>query len=246
MKIEVKKSSVLFIVTALIILSAPQNAVGQGEKKHIREGNREYARNNFQDSEISYRRATEKNKSSADAIFNTGDALYKQKKYDEAGSQFSESSKMNNEKAKQSASFYNLGNSLLMSNKISESIEAYKNSLKLDPGNLEAKYNLAYAQDLLKQQQEKQKQQQQGQDDQQNDQNRNEKEEDENKEDKNQNNNQGNQQEQQNQQQNGQQEISREDAERLLNALANDEKNIQEKVKLEKAAKSKVKTLKNW
>jgi len=103
MKIEVKKSSVLFIVTALIILSAPQNAVGQGEKKHIREGNREYARNNFQDSEISYRRATEKNKSSADAIFNTGDALYKQKKYDEAGSQFSESSKMINEKAKQSA-----------------------------------------------------------------------------------------------------------------------------------------------
>ncbi|MDY0098024.1 MAG: tetratricopeptide repeat protein [Bacteroidales bacterium] len=246
MKIEVKKSSVLFIVTALIILSAPQNAVGQGEKKHIREGNREYARNNFQDSEISYRRATEKNKSSADAIFNTGDALYKQKKYDEAGSQFSESSKMINEKAKQSASFYNLGNSLLMSNKISESIEAYKNSLKLDPGNLEAKYNLAYAQDLLKQQQEKQKQQQQGQDDQQNDQNRNEKEEDENKEDKNQDNDQGNQQEQQNQQQNGQQEISREDAERLLNALANDEKNIQEKVKLEKAAKSKVKTLKNW
>jgi len=246
MKIEVKKSSVLFIVTALIILSAPQNAVGQGEKKHIREGNREYARNNFQDSEISYRRATEKNKSSADAIFNTGDALYKQKKYDEAGSQFSESSKMINEKAKQSASFYNLGNSILMSNKIRESIEAYKNSLKLDPGNLEAKYNLAYAQDLLKQQQEKQKQQQQGQDDQQNDQNRNEKEEDENKEDKNQDNDQGNQQEQQNQQQNGQQEISREDAERLLNALANDEKNIQEKVKLEKAAKSKVKTLKNW
>ena len=149
-------------------------------------------------------------------------------------------------KAEQSASFYNLGNSLLMSNKISESIEAYKNSLKLNPDNPEAKYNLAYAQDLLKQQQDKQEQQNQEKDDQQKDQNRDENKEDENKEDKNQNNDRDNQQEQQNQQQSGQQEISREDAERLLNALANDEKNIQEKVKLEKAAKSKVKTLKNW
>ncbi len=246
MKISVKKTPVFFVLTVIIMLSAPHNAAGQGEKKYIRAGNREYARDNFQDSEISYRRAMDKNKSSADAVFNTGDALYKQKKYEEAGNHFAESSKMNDEKARQSASFYNLGNSLLMGNKISESIEAYKNSLKLNPDNPEAKYNLAYAQDLLKQQQEKQEQQNQDKDDQQKDQNKNENNEDKNKEDKNQNNDQGNQQEQQDQQQSGQQEISREDAERLLNALANDEKNVQEKVKLEKAAKSKVKTLKNW
>ena len=40
--------------------------------------------------------------------------------------------------------------------------------------------------------------------------------------------------------------MSKEDAERLLNAIANDEKNVQEKVKLAKAAKERVKTLKNW
>jgi hypothetical protein len=40
--------------------------------------------------------------------------------------------------------------------------------------------------------------------------------------------------------------ISKEDAQRLLDALANDEKNVQEKVKEAKAAKAKVRTLINW
>jgi len=31
-----------------------------------------------------------------------------------------------------------------------------------------------------------------------------------------------------------------------LDAIANDEKNVQEKVKLEKAAKARVRTTKNW
>lgn len=257
MKGAVKRSTVFLLLSAFFLLSILKPAIGQGEKKYIREGNREYAKNNFQGSEISYRRAMDKNKSSADAVFNTGDALYRQKKFEEAGNQFNESIKMNDDKAKKSASLYNLGNSLLMNKKISESIEAYKNSLKLDPGNLEAKYNLAYAQDLLSQQQQQKQQQdkqQPNQDnkDQQEEQNKKNDEQNENNQDREQNNNQGNQndddqqQQQQDQQQNGQQEITREDAERLLNALANDEKNIQEKVKLEKAAKTRVKTLKNW
>jgi Mg-chelatase subunit ChlI len=158
---------------------------------------------------------------------------------------------MNEEKEKRSESMYNLGNSLLMANKLQESIEAYKNSLKLKPENMEAKYNLAYAQDLLKKQQEQQNQQQQKQ---QNKDNKDRKKDQEKKEDENkkqdqkQNNQdkQDNQQEQKQQDQQQQQSISKEDAERLLNAIANDEKNVQEKVKLAKAAKDRVKTLKNW
>ena len=50
----------------------------------------------------------------------------------------------------------------------------------------------------------------------------------------------------QQQQQPQKQEISKEDAQRLLNSIANDEKNVQEKVKLAKATKAKVRTVKNW
>jgi len=216
----------------------------QADRKFIRQGNREYEKEKYSESEISYRRAIDKNKSSSDAVFNSGDALYRQKKFEDAGKQFIESHRMNEDKDKKSTSLYNLGNSLLMADKLTESIDAYKNSLKLNPGNMEAKYNLAYAQDLLKKQEQQQQQQQQNKDNQ--DQNKDqEKQEDKNKDQDQQQQDQQKQDENRQQQQQ-QQEMSKEDAERLLNAIANDEKNVQEKVKLAKAVKARVKTLKNW
>ena len=218
----------------------------QADRKFIRQGNREFEKEKYSESEISYRRAIDKNKSSGDAVFNSGDALYRQKKFEDAGKQFIESHRMNEDKEKKSASLYNLGNSLLMADKLTESIDAYKNSLKLNPGNMEAKYNLAYAQDLLKKQEQQQQQQQQNKD------NQDQKKDQDKQEDKNKDQNQQDQQQQdqqkqdENPQQQQQQEMSKEDAERLLNAIANDEKNVQEKVKLAKAAKARVKTLKNW
>ena len=152
---------------------------------------------------------------------------------------------MNEDKNKKSAAMYNLGNSLLKANKVQESIEAYKGSLKLTPDNPKAKYNLAYAQDLLKKQQE-QKQQQQNKDKQDKNKDQNKKDQkDQNKENKEQEKN-DKQNEDQKQQQDQQQRMSKDDAQRLLNALANEEKNVQEKVKLAKAAKERVRTVKNW
>jgi tetratricopeptide (TPR) repeat protein len=220
-------------------------ALAQADRKYIRQGNREYEKNKFSESEIFYRKALDKNKESGDAVFNSGDALYKQKKYEDAGKQFIESHRMNEDRDNKSSSLYNLGNSFLMANKLQESIEAYKNSLKLKPENMEAKYNLAYAQDLLKKQQQQQQQQNKDNQDQNKDQDKKEdekKNQDQKKDDQEKQNND----KQQNQQDQQLQSISKEDAERLLNAIANDEKNVQEKVKLSKAAKARVKTLKNW
>jgi Ca-activated chloride channel homolog len=251
-----RKTKILFRIPARILLTfmfliftVLINA--QSDKKYIREGNREYAKNNFSESEVSYRKAIDKNKQSPNAVFNIGDALYKQKKYEDAGKQFIESTGQNEDGNKKADGLYNLGNSLLQANKIAESIDAYKGSLKLKPDNMQAKYNLAYAQDLLKkQQQQQQKQQQQKQDKDKSDKNKGDKEKD--KEDQNDNKNQQNSQQKdqnnpdQQKQQPQQQQISKEDAQRLLNALANDEKKVQEKVKLAKAVKEQVRTVKNW
>jgi len=236
---EDKYRSGLLILLILLIL--PVISYAQADKKFIRQGNKEFKNEKYPDAEISYRRATDKNKESADAIFNTGDALYKQKKFEDAGKQFAENHNMNEDKGKKAASLYNLGNSMLMADKVQESIDAYKGSLKLDPDNMEAKYNLAYAQDLLKQQQEQQQKDQDKQDQNKNDQNKDQKENQDSK-----NNDQKQDQQQQQQQNQQQQGISKEDAQRLLNALANDEKNVQEKVKLAKANKARVRTVKNW
>jgi tetratricopeptide (TPR) repeat protein len=247
-QIQENKSMVkCLLISVLLIIFTTLNA--QTDKKFIRKGNREYDKSKYSDSEISYRKAIDKNKQSPDAVFNVGDALYKQDKFEEAGKQFVESTNENDDRIKKSAGLYNLGNSLLKANKLQESIEAYKNSLKLHPDNREAKYNLAYAQDLLKQQQEQQKKQQQDKQDQ----NKDKKKEDQKKDQKDQNDKNKDQQKEQKdnqdqkqQQQPQKQEISKEDAQRLLNSLANDEKNVQEKVKLAKASKTKVRTVKNW
>ena len=222
------------LLCLLLIFSASLNA--QTDKKYIRKGNREYEKNKFSDSEISYRKAIDKNKQSPDAVFNVGDALYKQNKFEEAGKQFIENANQNDNKLKKSAGLFNLGNSMLKANKLQESIDAYKNSLKLRPDNKEAKYNLSYAQDLLKQQQQQQ-QQQQDKDKQDQNKDKNNDQQNDQKKDQDQN-------KQQQQPQKG--EISKEDAQRLLNSLDNDEKNVQEKVKLAKANKAKIRTVKNW
>jgi Ca-activated chloride channel family protein len=235
------------LLCVFLIFSAILNA--QTDKNLIRKGNREYEKSKYSESEISYRKAVDKNKQSPDAVFNVGDALYKQNKFEEAGKQFIENANLSADKVKKSAGLFNLGNSLLKANKIEESIDAYKNSLKLRPNNREAKYNLSYAQDLLKKEQEQQKKQQQDKDkkDQNKDKNKQDQKKDQkDQKDKEQQKNQNKNQDKNQQQQPQKQEISKDDAQRLLNSLANDEKNVQEKVKLAKASKVKVRTVKNW
>jgi Ca-activated chloride channel family protein len=244
--ISFKGSGSLLLISLFLLFSVALSA--QADKKNIRKGNREYNDSKYAEAEILYRKAIDENKQSPDAIFNIGDALYKQKKYEDAGKQFIENANQNESREKKSAGLYNLGNSMLMAKKLKESIDAYKGSLKLNPDSKEAKYNLAYAQDLLKQQEEQQKQQEkdkqdQNKDDKNKDQNKDNKDKDQQKDQDKKDDKQNDQNKDQQQQQ---QSISKEDAQRLLNALANDEKNVQEKVKLAKAAKTRTKTVKNW
>ena len=220
----------------IIIIFFPLTLNAQSERKYIRQGNREYNKEQFEESEVSYRRANDKNSRLPEISFNIGSALYKQEKYDDASRQFAGNVAMSEDNSKKAAGLYNLGNSYLQSGKLQESIESYKESLRLQPNNFETKYNLAYAQDLLEQQEQQQDQQNQdnenNQQDQQNQQNQQ---------------NQDQQGEEQNQsQQQDEQSISKEDAERLLNSLVDDERKVQEWMRILKASKEQKNEVKNW
>lgn len=234
------------IMTALCLLLLHATLLGQAEREYIRKGNRLYKKGEFAGSEGMYRRAQGQDKSTYDSGFNLGDALYKQGRFSEAAEEFNRAASGNTgDSVKQAQSFYNLGNAMLKDKKFEESIKAYINSLMLDPENPEAKYNLAYAQDQLKKQEEQQKQQQKEQQDK--EQKEKNKKDEQNKEDQQDQQNQQDQQKQQDQQgQNQQQSISREDAKRLLDALSANEKKTQEKVQRDKAAGVKVRVIKNW
>ncbi len=235
-------------VAVICTVTLSVSLFGQQEREYIRKGNRLYKKGEYAGSEGMYRRVQENVESADNAIFNLGDALYKQKRFGEAASEFSRSVLASEgDSLKQAEGFYNLGNSLLKEQKFRESIDAYINSLRLNPDNMQAKYNLAYAQDQLKKEEEQQ-QQNQDRDQKQDQENKDDKQQDDQdkKDDSRQKEDQDNQQQPQQQQQQQQESISREDAKRLLDALAANEKKTQEKVQRDRAAKAKVRVIKNW
>jgi tetratricopeptide (TPR) repeat protein len=230
-------------------------AYGQNERKVIREGMKAYKDGEYSEAEVQFRRAEDINQESYEAEFNTGAALYNQEKYDETVRQYESLLNRTDDGKKTAQIWHNIGNSLLEAGQYAPSVEAYKNSLRKNPGDDETRYNLAYAQKMLKDQQ---KQQQNTGNDQKEQQ---DKKEGENKD-------QSGQQDQQDQQQNADRhdqqqdakqddpsqadqqpvprEISKEDAERLLQAIQQQEKDVKEKVDEKKAAVAKVKTEKDW
>lgn len=244
----------LVILLFLIALCSPASLHAQG-KKHIREGNRQYNQENFSQSELEYRKALEQNRESKEGKFNLGTAMYRQEKFDEAAKIFSEVPSELKDPASKAAFYHNLGNSFLQGQQLQESIEAYKEALRHNPADAETKYNLAYAQKLLNEQQEQEQNQDQNEDkenqDQQKDDQKQEDQQDkkdkENQQDKqDQKGNEDKQDEQQQQQQERPDRISREDAERLLQAVENEEKNVQDKLKKEQVKGQKVRVIRNW
>ena len=157
-------------------------------------------------------------------MFNLGNSLLMQQKAKEAMEQFESASKVEKDKDKLAQIYHNMGVILQSSKQYPQCIEAYKESLRNNPKDDETRYNLALAQKLLKDQQQNQdknQDQKQDQKDDKKDQNKNQQEQDK-KDQQNQN---------QQQQQQNKDEMSKENAQQLLNAVMQDEKNVQDKVK---------------
>lgn len=248
-----------FIIVIYLLL---QGSVlfAQKEKKYIHKGNQLYQEKKYAEAEASYRQSVDKSKASVEGNFNLGDALYKQKKFDNAVQKFTDIASSSNDKTVKAKAYHNLGNSLLESKKLEESIAAYKKSLMSNPKDDETRYNLAYAQEKLKQQQQQQnkdKNKDKNKKDQdKKDKDKEDKNKDQNKDNKDQQNKDKDKQDQDKKdqdkkdQQNGQQpqpdKLSKEDAERMLEALKNEEKNTQDKLKNKKAKGVKGRIVKDW
>ena len=221
---------------------------------HISKGNSLYDEGKFGEAEVSYKDGQSEGADPFISGFNLGDALFKQERYEEAATAFQALPNLTEDKEQKAAAYHNLGNSFIKSQKFQEGIDAYKQSLRSNPKDLETKYNLAYAKRMLQQQQQEQEQQQdqnKDKEEQQKDQEQKQNQEKQEKEEQEQKDNQRQQEEQQKQEDQKQQleenKISKEDAERMLDALNQDEKEIRdrlEKQKVKKGTKGKIE--KDW
>ena len=247
MKKEIK--TILFLFSLMAIYSP--SILSQSLRGLVNDGVDQYKEGNFSDAEVNFKKGTDKAPDSFEAEFNLGDAYFKQQRYDEAIKSYQSSLAMARNDTEKSKVHYNVGNSLLKSQKIEESIEEYKKSLKLNPNDQEAKYNLSYALEMLKNQQQQDQQQDKKDEDKKDEEKKDEQKDkkEEKKEDQQQKQDQQKQdqqkkEEQKQQQQQQPQKISKEEAERILEALKDNEKDLQKE--LRKVKGKRVKTDKDW
>lgn len=200
-------------------------------RSQVRKGNKQFAKERYREAEIEYRKALELNPNDPETNYNLANTLYRTERGEEAGKIYQELMKeiklMPKERAADLA--HNAGNLAMKAKDYQSAIEMYKESLRRRPTDEETRYNLALAQKLLEQQQ----QQGGGGDDNQQQQDDQQKQQDDQQQDQQQQQQPQEQNDQQNkeqQQQTQSQRMSQDNAEKILNAYIQDEKDTQRKV----------------
>jgi Ca-activated chloride channel family protein len=209
----------------------PVFGFGQQENATIKKGNEAYNKQEFEKAAEQYQKVITHSPANEAALFNLGNALYKNNKADEAVTAFDNTLLNTTNKTTRSQAYYNKGVVLQHNKKLAECIEAYKNALKLDPQDEDARQNLQKA---LHQQKQQQKQEE--------DKKKNKPKEDEKQKEK---QKPKEEDEKKDQPKPLPSKISRQDAEEKLKSLLQQEKNLQDKLRKVKSA-SMGKPEKDW
>ena len=139
----------------LFLFLIPFKGFAQNSDGLIKKGNEAYNNKEYKLAQENYKKALNKNPVNPKAQFNLGNALYRNEKPADAVGAYDiaiQNSKLPAEKA---GAFYNKGVALQQSKKIPECIAAYKDALRLNAADEDARINLQKA--LQQQQQQKNK-----------------------------------------------------------------------------------------
>ncbi|TVR79198.1 MAG: tetratricopeptide repeat protein [Chitinophagaceae bacterium] len=254
----------IFMLFLLVLLSESLTAqVNIQGRQDLREGIRLYEEGSYELAEESFRRAIENNAGDR-ALYNLGNTLYAQGRFEEAMEVYQRIQQEATDRNLRSRSFYNQGNIQLEKGEIGESIESFKNALRWNPSDVDARYNLAYALNRLQQEpppppeqdqdeeqdenQDEQEQEESGEgegDDDEQEQEPGDEERDEQEQDSRQDEGDADSDEQE---QDGQSDIdlSPEDIERILEALEGHEQELQEKWQDEQISPADRSIEKDW
>lgn len=225
-------------------------------KKAVREGNKLYEQKKYKEAAAAYQRALQKDPNYTPGMFNLGNSLYKQKQFDATRKAMTATAKMAKDQPVKSAANYNVGNTYMEEQKWQEAVDAYKQALRTNPQDADAKYNLSYALAMMKKNggggggKDKQDKNDKGNKDKQEQDKNGDKKDEQDKQDK--KDQQQDQKDQQDKEQDKQDQrpqpqpskLSEQQAEQLLNALQQEEKKLQDKMQKGKAAPVKVE--KDW
>lgn len=263
---------IYFLLTFLLIFPFCGNAKDSGEnvpestkkeRNFITKGNKLYDEGKFKDALKQYKQALEENPGSQVGRYNMAlseiqigsnpnDTSESAKRMLESGVKNMEQvARLGHNRASlASKANYNLGNVAFNSQDYQKAITYYKNSLRLNPNDENARRNLRIAQ--LKIQNEDQNQDQDQDQEQDQDQDQQDQNQDQNQDQQDQNQDeqqdQNNQEDQQDQQEQPQSNLNQQTAEQILNAIENKENQTRARVAGQNAEKSRQrnKNRRNW
>ena len=233
----------------LVCLALPSLAVAQPGRSAVDAGNRLYDEGRYEEAHEQYLEALREAPDSAIVPFNDGNALYRTEEHARAMESYRQAVESGHPTVEAQA-LYNLGNALYKQQQLEPAVEAYKEALRRNPADTDAKHNFEVAVEQLQQQQQQQSDDQQdgdenqGQSDQENEQDQPEQQNEEpseqepepereqaqQQEDQGQPDQPEDQEPQDTQQEDAEAQpgaLSREEAERLLQAITEDPSQIQ-------------------
>ena len=223
---------------AVVLMMLAMSATAQTDRQYVRQGNKLFRNGDYPNAEVSYRKAIEKNPKNPQAVFNLGNALMAQKKDSAAVAQFESASKLETNPLRKAKAFHNMGVVCQSHKMYGEAIEAYKNALRLNPADNETRYNLVLCKHQQQKQQQNQQQNQQGGND--------DKKQDNKKDQQQKQDQQKDQQDEKKQQEPPKPQMSKENAEQLLNAAIQNEKQTQDKLQKAQQQPQRRAVQKNW
>ncbi len=237
----------LVVVMLMLLVTGPWAIGQQGARVQLRAGNKAYIKQDFKGAEQHYRKALGKDPGSLHALYNLGGALYKQQRFNEAADHYGAIGDREIDSLTRSRILYNHGNALYRQvleggssagELLSKSIEAYSQALRYNPEDVDARYNLSKAlmqrNTVAKNQQKKQQDEQHERDKQKQEQSLPEssRREEQDKQPEAPPHEAGN--------------ISREDAERMLNAIREKEMKTAEQINERERQRSTSGKLRDW
>ncbi len=244
------KRLLLILLPALFLTTACKQSVGQLNNK----GNKAFDAGDYAAAQEAYRSAQVTAPDVAEPYYNAANTYYRQKDYQQAELQAEQALRHANDPLAQN-SFYNLGNTYYNNQQFDKAVAAYKQALRLNPNDADAKHNLELALQHLQKKQQDQQQNQQNQDNKKQNQQQNQNQQNQNTPTPTPQgssarptpqagatptpSNQGEQNQQNSQDQNSQQpqagqpqpqKLTKEQARRLLEAIASNTKTLQEQL----------------
>lgn len=226
-------------IVVFILLMIASVAFAQNDRDYIRSGNRLYRNKSFDKAEVEYRKAVSANAENPQAVYNLGCSMMMQQKDSVAIQYFERASKLETNKLRRAKSNHNIGVILQNHKMYDKAIEAYKQALRDNPNDDETRYNLALCKKLLKNNPDNNKQNKNQDKDKNQDKNKdenkdNDKDKDKNKDKKDQQNPPP------------QEQMSKDNAEQLLNAAMQNEKQTQQRLQKAMQQPRKTRSQKNW